>query len=164
MVLHSSSTTDSDYKENYDTNNSPIRKSTVGPRTASSKQRMLSTSKLAVEMNEQDDSNGVSMLELFSHSVTTNSQIIAQIYTHLQYLKTLKIRPVNLNSVFPPGSGNGNNSSSLNLILRLFAVMNLIHGLNNAINLYNFKHRLVINNCIKLLSTYTTDLSFDNTE
>lgn len=141
------STGNSEYKENYDTNNSPIRKSLV------SKHRVKPEVKPSVPSPGNDDN--LSMLELFDSKASIRTQMI----THLQYLKSLKIGSVNINSLLTPKDC----SRSLNVILRLFTIINVLNSLNNAINLYNFKTSLIINNCLKQLQK-TNDLSFENTE
>lgn len=164
---------DSDFKENYNTNTSPIRKSIINHNSHKydtphkfdqANPHKFDQVNPSIKNPSKDatiDNDNLSMLNLFSYHPTTNSQVIHQIYTNLQYLKSVTIKPVDLKSIL---ADTTNSKSSISLILRLFSIINVMNSLNNSINLYNFKHQLLVNNCIKMLGMYKNDLSFDNTD
>lgn len=146
-----SMTTHSDAKENYNIQNSPIRKSKllamfdstnrnngVGNGTGTLKMKGESPIVTMPCLSSKTE------LELFRLSTPSDpGDIIKKLIVNLTYLKSLSVSTVSCDNI--------KNYDILTIITAYYKIINQLNQLNHRINLNNFKITVIINHCMQML-------------
>lgn len=148
-----SMTTHSDAKENYNTQNSPIRKSRLqGMLESTDKANEIENGYYkpeSIEENAPIVSESIitsnDELKLFRLSTPSgNTEILRKLMVNLAYLRSLNVSTINYNNI--------TKFDILTVINAYYKLVNQVNQMNHRINLNNFKITVIINHCLQMIN------------